>query len=338
MNRIALIAIGRNEGERLKRCLHSLHNAAETIIYVDSGSTDGSREFATKMGAHLVDLDTSSGFTMARARNAGLEKVRTLSSPVNFIHFIDGDCELAEHWIETAMKTLSSRPDIAVVCGRRRERHPEHSLYNRLCDIEWNTPIGETDACGGDALMRRNVLEEVGGFNDALIAGEEPELCSRIRKAGWKVLRLPDNMTWHDANILHFGQWWKRYVRGGYGACDVSRRMRASGAEDLFGGQVQSAALWTMGTILMLLFSAGTSAFLHNPRIFALTMLGLSVLWIGQGIRIGISQRQRAGGLGLGIAYGLSLLFAKWPQSVGLFKYHADLRDGRGAKLIEYKQ
>ena len=53
-----VVAIGRNEGERLKRCLESASNAAQ-VIYVDSGSTDGSLQWAKQAGVDAVELDVS---------------------------------------------------------------------------------------------------------------------------------------------------------------------------------------------------------------------------------------------------------------------------------------
>ena len=56
--------------------------------------------------------------------------------------------------IEQAYSALANQPNLAIVCGRLRERFPEQSIYNRLCDMEWDTPVGETKACGGIAMMR----------------------------------------------------------------------------------------------------------------------------------------------------------------------------------------
>ena len=136
--RVGAVAIGRNEGERLRRCLESLRHVASTIVYVDSGSLDASVALAAGLGAVVVELDGSLPFTAARARNAGLAKLRELEPGAEFVQFIDGDCELAPGWVASALAKLRSASGVAVVCGRRRERHPEASIYNRLCDIEWN--------------------------------------------------------------------------------------------------------------------------------------------------------------------------------------------------------
>jgi len=337
MNGTAFIAIGRNEGERLIRCLYSLQKVTTNIIYVDSGSTDGSTEFAASLGATVVNLDAEEGFTMARGRNAGLKRLLALSPETEFVHFIDGDCELISEWLSAALTFITQHPDVAVVCGRRRERHPENSLYNRLCDIEWNTPIGETYACGGDALMRMQALKATGGFNEELIAGEEPELCSRMRQSGWKIVRMDYDMTLHDANILHLSEWWKRYVRGGYGACDVTTRLPDSELKRVFGSQIRSAVLWTAGSALILGLATLGSFMFRDGRILLSSFLCVLALWILQIFRTASFQYQRAGGLGSSMSYGLSLMVAKWPQFLGILKYRLDLVSRRKARLIEYK-
>ena len=213
---IAAVVIGRNEGARLLACLRSLQGQVARMLYVDSGSTDGSRAAAEALGAEVIELDTSRPFTAARARNAGFAHLlETGPAPVH-VQFVDGDCSLDSGWIATARAFLDSHPRVAVACGRRRERFPEASIWNRMIDAEWDTPVGRAKACGGDALMRVAAFREVDGFDPALIAGEEPELCVRLRAAGWEIWRLDAEMTLHDAALTRFGQWWRRAQRGGH--------------------------------------------------------------------------------------------------------------------------
>lgn len=160
---VGVVAIGRNEGERLKRCLRSALAETERVVYVDSGSTDGSVEFAAGVGVEVVTLDTSVPFTAARARNEGIRRLLGRWSEVGFIQVVDGDCEFAPGWIARAAEFLVEHPRCAVVCGRRRERTPESSVYNRLIDLEWDTPVGDAKSCGGDAMFRRDAFEAVGG-------------------------------------------------------------------------------------------------------------------------------------------------------------------------------
>src|SRR5215471_13879820 len=147
---VGIVSIGRNEGNRLKGCLQSVKRAAATVVYVDSGSSDRSVAMARELGASVVELDASQPFGPSRARNAGVAHLLQLDPSVKFIQFVDGDCELADGWIEKGVRWLQNNPEVAVVCGRLRERLPTASVYNRLCEIEWDQPIGETAACGGN--------------------------------------------------------------------------------------------------------------------------------------------------------------------------------------------
>jgi glycosyltransferase involved in cell wall biosynthesis len=213
---IGVVVIGRNEGERLQRCLASVIGAVAQVVYVDSGSTDGSVNMARALGAEVVELDMSIPFTAARARNEGFARLQSLMPEISYVQFVDGDCEVVEGWLLKASAFLDAHPEVAVVCGRRRERFPDRSIYNLLCDLEWDTPVGEAKACGGDALMRVEAFNAVGAYRSDLIAGEEPELCVRLRSVGWKIWRIAEDMTLHDAAMTRFGQWWKRTMRGGH--------------------------------------------------------------------------------------------------------------------------
>lgn len=213
---IGVVVIGRNEGERLRRCLRSLGAHVTRCVYVDSGSSDGSVAFARSVGAQVVELDLATPFTAARARNAGVAALAGLGRSVEFVQFVDGDCEVQPGWLAAGAAALRADAGLAVVFGGRREREREASVYNLLCDLEWDVPVGDALSCGGDAMMRRAAFDEVGGFDPGRIAGEEPELCLRLRARGWRVARIEAPMSVHDAAIHRFGQWWRRTQRGGY--------------------------------------------------------------------------------------------------------------------------
>ena len=226
MNDIGVVAIGRNEGERLRRCLLSLEKAGpgRATVYVDSGSEDGSVELARSMGVEVVELDMTRPFSAARARNAGFERLKEVAPGLKYAMFLDGDCEVADGWLARGRLELEARPKAAVACGRRREMFPEASVYNRLADLEWDSPIGEAITCGGDSMIRAEAFEEVGGFDPTASAGEEPELCQRLRQAGWTVWRVDAEMTRHDLAMTRFRQWWRRQYRSGYNGLDILTR------------------------------------------------------------------------------------------------------------------
>lgn len=325
---IGVVAIGRNEGLRLRRCLESTLGQAWPIVYVDSGSTDGSIEMARSLGAEVVELDLSIPFTAARARNAGLTRMLEVEPEARYVQFVDGDCELVDGWIDQARLALESRDDVAVVCGRRRERHPEASVYNRLADMEWDTPVGEARACGGDALMRVEALREVGGYNPAMIAGEEPELCVRLRGRGWKILRIDAEMTRHDLAMRRFSQWWRRAVRAGHAYAEGAALHGAS-PERFWVREVRSNWFWG------LVVPASVVGLAWPTRGLSLILLGGYLLIIYRAARWGRSRgwSDREARL-----FGLFCALAKFPQAFGQIRYMINrLRNRRGG-LIEYKE
>jgi hypothetical protein len=188
----------------------------------------------------------TSPFTAARARNEGFARAQDLLPELQFVQFVDGDCEVQPSWLRGAHEFLQCHPRAAVVCGRLRERFPERSIYNRLCDFEWDTPIGLTRACGGIAMFRAETLKQVGGYRSTMIAGEEPELCVRLRARGCEVHRIDLEMALHDAAMTAFSQWWRRTVRAGYafaeGAC-----LHGAPPERHWVREVRSARFWAMG-------------------------------------------------------------------------------------------
>jgi GT2 family glycosyltransferase len=320
MTTIATVIIGRNEGARLVACLASVRIGIGDVVYVDSGSTDGSVAAAEGAGAQVVVLDTDVPFTAARARNAG---VAALTRPHDFVQFIDGDCALDPDWLETARTFLHDHPKVAVVCGRRRERYPEHSVYNRLCDHEWDTPVGEARACGGDAMMRLDAFDAVGGFDPALIAGEEPELCVRLRAAGWQIWRLEAEMTLHDAAITRFGQFWKRARRGGY-AFAQGAAMHGAPPERHGVAGTRRAVLW--GLVLPVLI--GLLALAFGPW-----ALVLALVYPVQVVRLAL----RYGGDRGAWERAFFLTVGKFAEGRGVVEYYRQRQSGRAAQLIEYK-
>ena len=318
-----VVVIGRNEGERLRRCLDSVLGSAAAIVYVDSGSTDGSVAMARGRGVAVVGLDMNQPFTAARARNAGLREMQVLAPALPHILFVDGDCEVAATWPRVALSFLRDHADVVAVCGRRRERHPERSIYNRLCDIEWAAPTGSVRACGGDVMMRTAALVVVGGYRDDLIAGEEPELCVRLRRAGWRIWRLPDEMTLHDAALLRFGQWWKRAQRGGHAYAEGAQ-LHGAAPERHGVRETRRAVVWGL-----LMPAAIALLGLADAR-----WLGLALLYPLQVLRLALRYGITSG---LGWSRALFMVLARFAEASGVLKFHWNRLLRRRSALIEYK-
>ncbi|MBL8657157.1 MAG: glycosyltransferase family 2 protein [Altererythrobacter sp.] len=314
--RTGVVAIGRNEGERLKRCLASLRDSGYPVVYVDSASTDGSPEVAAALGAKVHALDLSRPFTAARARAEGLAVLEDDHPALDHVFFVDGDCEVEPGFLAAATAFLDAEPAFAVVCGRRRERFPDASRYNRLMDREWDTPVGEAAACGGDALFRLAAYHRAGGYDPAMVAGEEPELCTRIRAGGGRVMRLDLPMTIHDAAITRFGQWWRRAIRSGMGYAQAWSETNGR----LYGRELARAFGWSAALPL----SAALAALAWHPA-WMLLWPGLTAL---QFVRL--ARRD-------GIFAGALSVVGKYAELVGSLRYIARAALGRAGSTVHYK-
>lgn len=322
---VCVVIIGRNEGERLKRCLESVNGLAS--IYVDSGSTDGSVEAATSLGAAVLPLDLSRPFTAARARNEGFFKLLEIHSSIEYVMFVDGDCEIVPDWIEAAVTYLNQHSTVVAVCGRRKERFPKATIYNAMCDIEWNTPTGNVASCGGDAVYRVSALREVNGFNPAFIAGEEPELCFRLRSNGGEIHRIDQLMTLHDANMTRISQWWRRAERSGYAYYLGFHEHGNKTAERFKYREVKSICVWASIYLVM----AAVIIFVPQLLIPFALFISLQVYRIQRGLR---KTRGKTEGL---VRYAWFTVLGKIPQCIGVLKAWSKLRRGETLTLVEYK-
>lgn len=321
-----MVIIGRNEGARLARCLDAVPGGS-AVVYVDSGSTDGSSALARARGATVVALDLAQPFTAARARNTGFAEVRSLQPDVELVQFLDGDCELVPGWLEEGARLLRADARMAAVSGRVRERERERSRYNRLCDLEWRAAPGPALMVGGNAMMRAAAFHQAGGFDPDLIAGEEPELCVRLRRDGWGIFRTDRDMVLHDAAMTRFGQWWRRAVRAGWAFAEGAARhgapperhwVRERNSIAFWGLVVPGLALalaWpTRGASLLLL--AGLPALVWRVHRWA--------------VRDGVARRDAR-------LLAAFTVLAKFPQAVGLLQYLAFRALGRRRRLVDWR-
>lgn len=316
--RVGAVVIGRNEGPRLAACLASLRaEAVAPLIYVDSGSTDDSLELARRASAEVVVLDPSVPFTAARARNAGFARLTAAPAPPPLVMFIDGDCELVPGWLAQATGFLDAHPGVVAVAGRRRERFPDASPYNRQCDEEWDTPPGPGTPFGGDVLMRTAALNAVGGYRASLIAGEEPELALRLRRAGGEIWRIDSDMTLHDAAMHRFGQWWSRSVRAGHAFAEGAA-LHGDGPERHYVRETRRALAWGLALPLAILLLALVD------RAF----LALALVYPLQFMRLARRMGPRAAGFSV---------LGKFAEANGVLRYRLNRLRARQSRIIEYK-
>lgn len=324
---IGIVVIGRNEGDRLKRCLQSLIDLSQNIVYVDSGSTDDSLYFAESIGIHVLELDMRIPFSAARARNEGFNTLLTIYADIEFVQFIDGDCEIDESWLPFAVEFLKNNNSYAIIAGRRHELYPEKSIYNLMCDIEWNSPIGDAKSCGGDFFIRKSAFLDVSGFNPSIIAGEEPELCLRLRKKGWKIYRADHSMTKHDAAMMHFAQWWYKAIRSGHA---YAQGLALHGMSDEKFCVKDSLRIW-FWSMLLPLFILLTSFFIN------LTYLGLLVAYPLNFFKIAMMKFKQLKNRKHSYIYSFFVVIGKFPQWVGQIKFIVKTILHIKPTIIEYK-
>lgn len=331
---VGLVVIGRNEGVRLQRCLASVQGVPHRV-YVDSGSTDGSVAYARGRGVTVVELAVPPKFTAARARNAGLERLLVDYADMEFVQMVDGDCEVHPEWIDSAVGALRAEPDLAGVYGRNRERFPGRSIYNALCDDEWNTPVGDSAGCGGIAMFRVAALRQVNFYNPAMIAGEDSELSMRLRKKGWRLRRVGNEMTLHDAAITRFSQWWARTRRSGHAYGEMAY-LHPDARDPNWPHMVRSIIAW-VGVYPVLLVATVVLGFSQGNYGWVAGIILLAG-WLVRMLQLAYRQRQRGLSPRVARASAFFLMFGKFPQFLGLIGFYKNMWLGRESRLIEHKR
>jgi glycosyltransferase involved in cell wall biosynthesis len=328
---VSVVVIGRNEGQRLAECLASIQAISPIggpieVIYADSNSQDGSPELAASYGAKVLRVVPARPCA-AIGRNAGW---RAASAPL--VLFLDGDTRLHPDFLPAALKALAEQPEVAVVWGHRRERYPERTLYNRVLDLDWIYAPGITDFCGGDALMRRSVLVATDGFSEDLIAGEEPELCQRIRALGHSILHIDQLMTDHDLAMSRWQAYWKRALRAGHAYAEVSQRLKNT-AFPLWASECKRNAIHS-GVLLAMPLAALALAVLIGD---VLPLLGLLLAYLFLIVRSAYKARWKCRQPVTLLLYGLHSHLQQIPIALGQMGYWYNRLRNRRQGLIEYK-
>jgi len=324
-----IVVIGRNEGERLRSCLNSILLYQYPLVYVDSGSTDDSLKIASSLGVKSHLLDTSQPFSAARARNEGFDHLLHQYPSIQYVQFIDGDCFVCDGWFEKAIVALDADNQRGAVVGHLLERHPEASVYNRLCALEWKSPVGDManfGALGGISVMRVDVFKQLGGFRPDVIAGEDSELGVRMCLKGYQVAKIDHNMATHDANMTRFSQWWKRNVRAGHAIGQRAFLNGQSAVKDCAREQ-KSTLFWgiflPMFVLILLLPSRGLSLLLLSAYVLL-------------GFKIFRCRREQDESASDALIYTFFTVLGKFANAVGLLKFYKNNLQNQ-YHIIEYK-
>ena len=308
---LGIVVIGRNEGHGVRAALTSAMRDSALAVYVDSGSTDNSATNAAEMGINVVVLDGTQMHTAARGRNAGFDWLQGQAPKLEYVQFLDGDCELLPGWTEYALGYLRDHPDVGVVAGRLRERERGRNIYHRLADMEWNVPPGASQPIGGIMMVRASAWMEVGGMNGAIVAGEELDLCLRLNAAGWRVMRQARDMALHDIGMDRFLQWWSRAERCGHAYAEGAwRRRNKLRPGDL--RQLASVLVWGAGVPGVVLLTA--------PRALGLSLVAWSsYAWLAT--RVYRHRLERGESRSDAALYATSCVLAKFAQLSGAARF-----------------
>jgi GT2 family glycosyltransferase len=319
MSRLGIVAIGRNEGDRLRRCLHSVAGRGLPVVYVDGNSTDGSVELARSLGVEVIEEDPSRSNCAATARNEGFERLCQLAPDVGLVQFVDADCEVVEGWLDRGRQFLEDHPKVAVVVGRRRERFAEQSVYARLADMEWDMPIGEIDGSHGDMMIRASAFREIGGFDPQAFVGEDVDLCVRLRKKGFTLIRIDAEMTLHDIAMTRFRQWFLRSVRGGYGFTLLALLHPGTYGRP-YVRHILSIIFWA---IVLPLLSLGLAWRTRGASLLLLSAYPLQIVRIAwRESRAGMPPRNAW-------LYAWTCVVARFPHLLGLLRFGKECLQGR---------
>lgn len=323
---VSVVIIGRNEGDRLIRCVQAVQNLEYPsekmeIIYVDSRSSDGSAARVRNLGVEKVYILEQEKTCAAMGRNLGLKH-----SKGEFILFLDGDTQISSDFLVTAIPHFE-QDEIAIVYGKRIEIHPE-SRYIKLCGSDWSQRIpGFTETSAGDILMRSSVIKEIGGYKE-IIAGEDPEMSNSVINAGYKILFLDKDMVKHDLAIYSFKQYWKHSVRSGF-AYAVVADLTKERAIPLWLDKQRKIMLQGSAYLIAPFIALAASLFLRTPIPFIIYIF-LGALILGRSylknMKKGMERKFNA-------IYTLHSHFLKIPLIYGQLTY----RTNKNKSLIEYK-
>lgn len=322
---VGVVVIGRNEGGRLRACLEALAPLKDRTVYVDSASSDDSVEVARGLGVDVVELTDDMPLSAARGRNAGFDHLTRAYPGLEFVQFVDGDCVVFPGWLEEAVTEMVREPGLAFVAGRLVEKERDASIYNRLCDMEWDVPAGDVEACGGIFMSRVRSFAGVGGFDPTLVAGEEAELGARVRARGQLIRRIAARMASHDAAMTRFSQWWRRQVRAGYSYAETARVLRSGWRLR----RVISNLGYGLGIPLLVIVAGPATA--GGSCLLLVVHLALFV-------RVMVEQLERGYSAADAAVYSAFNVIGKVPQALGGLKYVWErLILERAPQIIEHK-
>ncbi|QPJ65215.1 MAG: glycosyltransferase family 2 protein [Candidatus Nitrohelix vancouverensis] len=221
MKRISAVIVNWNDKETLARCIRSLQQQTHgdiEIIVSDNASSDGSQAMVKEQFHETFLIENPDNLGFGTAVNRGFERASG-----DYLIFLNNDLEFAPDSFAILVDALESVPGIGAVIPKilySQKQNAINSLgvnihctgiaYPRMLDEpDCDDLAPEEVACGGIFMMRREVYEELGGFDeDLFLYHEDHDLSWRIRLAGWRLLTNPRAVFHHR---YHFNKGKMKY-------------------------------------------------------------------------------------------------------------------------------
>lgn len=210
---VSIIIVNYNGLDFLKRCLSSLlvqtYEDIE-IIFVDNGSRDNSVAYVRKEFPSVRIIANKENFGFAKGNNIGIKEAKG-----DLIATLNNDTEVVPVWIEELVRVINSGKDVGMCASKMLFMKDPKMINSTGVRISrsgacWDRGMSEKDMgqyesiedifgpCAGAAMYKRDMLQEVGLFDEDFCAYmEDVDLAFRGKLAGWKCLYVPKAIVYH---------------------------------------------------------------------------------------------------------------------------------------------
>ena len=217
VSRVGMVMLTWNQRDMTLEGLASLadlHAPPPEVVLVDNGSLDGTLEAVRHQYPKVKIIANPSNLGFCAANNSGAELL--LRQPgLEYVMFVNNDIEIAPDCVNRLVAFMDSNPE-AMSCGPMIFYHQPSDLVwaaggRIFSDLSWFPPLGrdrpdphwkrprQVDYIHGCALLvRRSVIEQLGGFDERFfIYHDEVDWCHRMKQAGGQVWLVPEAKLWH---------------------------------------------------------------------------------------------------------------------------------------------
>jgi glycosyltransferase involved in cell wall biosynthesis len=226
---ISVVIPVHNKVQHVGACLDSVIEAAQRhgnvdVVIVDHQSSDGSRAIVERHRgvARIVELE---GGNIAAVRNYGASLTRG-----RLISFLDCDCVVAPDYFTALADVFRASGAGAAGCevDVPTDAHWSEPVWHRLHVIRDDGPRHYINSA--NFAVRRDVFDAVHGFDEALVTGEDTDICTRIRSAGFTIFESHRLRAVHLDNPKSLGAFYRKEVWRGLGAFSGTLRTHANKA------------------------------------------------------------------------------------------------------------